>query len=207
MRTPQRNHSLRHGFAALELVALAPTPPSTGDIAERLELHKSTCSRLMLTLAEDGYVERVGRGRWRAHLGLFAIGAFGLRASPLAKAAPLMGALIAATGCVVALGFVWNRQVVYLFHSNEPTVMRGFGNVYPVDESSIGRLLAAQRRRRALIEHPDGRFSLAVPVEGTTARLGLALAGAKEALTEANERLLLACAGEIERLLAAPPPG
>ncbi len=133
-----------------------------------------------------------------------ALGAFGLAASPLARSQAALARLIHDTGCLAALGFVWRDQVVYLFHSHEAGAVRGFGNVYPVKDSSIGRLLSAPRRRRALVENADDSFSLAVPVEVGGSRLGLAIAGPDARLTAANEEHLIACARRIEDLCHEP---
>ncbi len=205
MPTAQPNNSVRNGFDALEAVAFADGGLSTGDLSHRLGLSKSVVSRIMLTLVELGYVHRVGRGQWRTHAGLLALGTVGLRHSPLVRCRKPMEDLAASLRCVAAAGFVWKRQVIYLFSAGG-----GFGNSYPVEDSSIGRLLTSSRPAasklvwRSRADKNRGEFSLAVPFTCDGFRYGLAVAGPAD-LYRGDEtvKLLQACATRIEH----PSPG
>jgi len=202
--TAQPNQSLTHGFAMLELLAQAREPLATGAVAAALGLHKSVCSRMLLTLHDLGYAHRVGRGRWRAHVGLLALSAFGLKNSPLSRCQEQLLALIRQVRCVVAVGCVWKGNVVYLFHYASAGKVTGFGNIFPVRSSSIGRLLTARRRPAyALVRDVEpGRFSLAVPFTFDGLELGLAIAGPQRLYHGAATVTMLQ---EFARRLAPPP--
>jgi DNA-binding IclR family transcriptional regulator len=181
MPTAQPNQSVRNGFDVLQLLAASPEPLATGDIAAAARLGKSVASRLLLTLEEVGYVLRVGHGRWRPHVGLLALGALGLKNSPLLRCRPILEELASGVPCLVALGFVWHEQVVYLFQSADARRVGGFGQVWPVATSSIGQLLAAKRRpAHKLLWVRGGReFTVAVPLSFAGVEYGLAMAGEK----------------------------
>lgn len=201
MPTAQPNQSVQHAFEALEALAFAPAGMSTADLSGRLGLGKPVISRLMHTLLDLGYVGRVGRGQWRAHAGLLALGVMGLRHSPLARGRERLQELSRQLGCFVAAGFVWRRQVVYVF-GGTAGVVGPIGGTFPVEDSSIGRLLTGRSpRAQQLVWRRDGaEFSLAVPFTFDGVRYGLAVAAPAALNTAETAAALRACAAELEAL-------
>lgn len=176
--TAQPNQSIQKGFAALEALAAAPGPMSTGELSAALKLDKSVTSRLLLTLHGLGYVDRLKRGLWRPHTALLALSLLGLKNSPLVQARPIMSSLIDRFKCIVALGTLWRDQVVYLYHSTNKETLTGFGHLFPAKESSIGLLLTQKDPpRHYLVTRDNGDISLAVPVRFRDSLFGLAIAG------------------------------
>lgn len=91
-------------MAVLELLAEAPDELSLGDIATRLELNKSTCHRILTTLAAGDFVERPAPGSYRLGIGAFRIGsAMARRLSVRERALPAMQDLYRSTGETVFL--------------------------------------------------------------------------------------------------------
>jgi hypothetical protein len=201
----QPNQSVRNAFAALEVLAFARDPLSTGAIAERLGLGKPVASRLLLTLLELGYVSRIGRGVWRTSVGLMGLGALGMRNSPLARGRELLDELAATLRCTVAAGYVWKRQVFYLFLRTGEGPSHGPGDPGPVEESSIGQLLISRAELPAKLVWRKERseFSLAVPFRFDGLRYGLAIAGPAALYRGGeSEELLRGVARRIEALEA-----
>ena len=91
-------------MAVLELLAEAPDALSLGDIATRLDLNKSTCHRILTTLAAGDFVERPSPGAYRLGIGAFRIGsAMARRLSVRERALPAMRELYRNTGETVFL--------------------------------------------------------------------------------------------------------
>ncbi|GAA4560624.1 IclR family transcriptional regulator [Pseudonocardia xishanensis] len=75
-----------------------------GDIAARLDLNKSTCHRVLSTLAAGEFVERPAPGTYRLGIGAFRIGsAMARRMGVRERALPAMRELYRATGETVFL--------------------------------------------------------------------------------------------------------
>lgn len=91
-------------MAVLELLAEAPDEISLGDIAGRLQLNKSTCHRILSTLAAGDFVERPSAGTYRLGIGAFRIGsAMARRLSVHERALPAMRELYRNSGETVFL--------------------------------------------------------------------------------------------------------
>lgn len=91
-------------MAVLDLLAESSEQMSLGDIAARLELNKSTCYRILSTLATEDFVERPSPGTYRLGVGAFRIGAaMARRMGVRERALPAMQDLYRATGETVFL--------------------------------------------------------------------------------------------------------
>ena len=136
-RSPQEKQgaaaSLLNGFTVLEAFSTSDRPLlGVTEIAEIVDLHKSTVSRMLAGLSEAGYVQRdESTGRYR--LGLGVIGLAGPLLAELdirRAAAPHLEAMTEATGETSALA-VWNRT--------EAIVVEQFASPHQVKHSaSIG---------------------------------------------------------------------
>lgn len=91
-------------MAVLELLAEATDELTLGDIASRLDLNKSTCHRILTTLAAGDFVERPSAGSYRLGVGAFRIGsAMARRLSVRDRALPAMRDVFRRTGETVFL--------------------------------------------------------------------------------------------------------
>ncbi|GLY70377.1 IclR family transcriptional regulator [Amycolatopsis taiwanensis] len=102
-------------MAVLELLAEAPEELSLGDIAARLNLNKSTCHRILTTLAAGDFVERPSAGSYRLGIGAFRIGsAMARRLSVRDRALPAMRDVYRKTGETVFLLVLRGDEAVCL---------------------------------------------------------------------------------------------
>src|SRR5918995_700610 len=63
---PSHVGALMHGLAVLDLFSADEPVLGVGEMARRLDLHKSSASRLAATLSAAGYLERAGApGRYQ----------------------------------------------------------------------------------------------------------------------------------------------
>jgi DNA-binding IclR family transcriptional regulator len=100
---PEPVRVLVKAMAVLDLLAEVEEL-SLGDIAARLELNKSTCHRILTTLAAGEFVERPAPGTYRLGIGAFRIGsAMARRMGVRERALPAMQELYRATGETVFL--------------------------------------------------------------------------------------------------------
>lgn len=102
-------------MAVLELLAEAPDELSLGDIAHRLDLNKSTCHRILTTLAAGDFVERPSAGSYRLGVGAFRIGnAMARRLSVHERALPAMREVFRKTGETIFLTVLRADEAVCL---------------------------------------------------------------------------------------------
>lgn len=91
-------------MSVLDLLAEVSEPISLGEIAGRLDLNKSTCYRILHTLAAGDFVERHSPGTYRLGIGAFRIGsAMARRMGVRERALPAMQELYRATGETIFL--------------------------------------------------------------------------------------------------------
>jgi DNA-binding IclR family transcriptional regulator len=102
-------------MAVLDLLAVVPDGLSLGDIASRLDLNKSTCHRILTTLAAGDFVERPSPGSYRLGVGAFRIGsAMARRMSIRDRALPAIREVFRKTGETVFLTVVRGDDAVCL---------------------------------------------------------------------------------------------
>lgn len=147
--------AVRKSFQILEAVAAAPRPLSGQALAERLGLTRSTLSRLALSLAALGYLERLERGGWQLgpaalRLGLSRLAQLDIRS----VAAPLMRALSEAIDLPVDLAMPVGDEMLHFElaqMAGQVVVASGMGARLPTARTALGHaaLFAMERRRRA----------------------------------------------------------
>lgn len=131
----------------LELLGDARSPLSVSEVARQLDVHKTTASRLLATLAERGLVRRDRTGyRLGPRLARLAIGAV-TDLGVVEVSRPILRDLASVTGEVAYLSLPMGRAVLYVEHvaatrgaSEEPWIwLRGS----PLHCSSSGKIFAA----------------------------------------------------------------
>ncbi len=201
----QPNRSVMEGIEVLFAVAGSRAAVRVRPLARELGMTPTRVQRYLATLAHLGLARRNPDRSYAVGPGIHALSALSLSASGLAARAMRVLPALGDTGHIVAVGVLWRNMVSYLYFS-QPGVPRaealGRSEGYPAEHSSIGLLLLAhrgpdyvkrhfpeepdrllplledvRRKKRAVIERPEGGFSIAVPA-GMPPVAGLAVSGA-----------------------------
>lgn len=123
---------------------------SVMELSRRLNLHKSTISRMLSTLQYEGLVERNPEtGRYRLGLGLISLAGVALgRLNARVAAQPYLDELVAATQETLNVAVLDGRDCVYieLAHSPQPIRYVGWiGRRTPLHSTAGGKVLLAYR--------------------------------------------------------------
>lgn len=139
---------VNRAFDILEVLRDAPSPLTLQEISHRLGMAKSSGFRLLRTLEQRGYVERVNQdGRY--HIGPEVMGFVRGPAAhrPLVEIAlPYMRRLLADFGETVNLGILRDGEVLYLEMLESPHAFRmtaRVGSRSPVHATALGKAIAA----------------------------------------------------------------
>ncbi|ANW63237.1 IclR family transcriptional regulator [Mycolicibacterium murale] len=153
-------------MAVLELLAQSPEPLSLGEIATKLELNKSTCYRILDTLAAGGFAERPSSGLYRLGIGAFRIGAAMNRHMDVReRTLPAMRRLFRVTGETVFLLVRRDNEAVCVErldgrYATAHTLL--IGGSLPLHTGAGPRLLLAAMSDGDRKAYLDGAFAKAV---------------------------------------------
>jgi len=153
-------------MAVLELLAQSPEPLSLGEIATKLELNKSTCYRILDTLAAGGFAERPSSGLYRLGIGAFRIGAAMNRHMDVReRTLPAMRRLFRVTGETVFLLVRRDNEAVCVErldgrYATAHTLL--IGGSLPLHTGAGPRLLLAAMSDGDRTAYLDGAFAKAV---------------------------------------------
>ena len=146
------------------LAELAESPRSLDELAETLDVHKTTVLRLLRTLEEDRFAFRDAAFRYHLGAGLFALSSRALEQRPVrAAAASHLAELNLATGQTVHLAAYEGGEVVYIdkYDSRHPVRMYSrIGLRAQLHCTAVAKVLLADlpvRQRQAVaasIEYP-----------------------------------------------------
>ncbi|WNI17465.1 IclR family transcriptional regulator [Actinacidiphila sp. ITFR-21] len=141
------------------LPLLAEGPAGLEQVADRLEVHKSTALRLLRTLREHGLVYRQSDQRYRLGTRLFALAQQAMEALDIRGIAhPHLAALNESTGHTVHLAVYEQGEVVYIdkVESRYPVRMYSrIGRPVAITVAAVAKLLLAdlpEPERRAVAE-------------------------------------------------------
>jgi len=161
--TPNRYRieALAKGLDVLRLFDDTTPPLTLRDVAERTGMPLPTAFRVVATLEEKGFLERLPDGVIRPGLALVSLGSVALRHSGIVQLSEHSLRLLAAsTGETVNLGVLVGAQALYLARYENAGMVRAniqVGTTLPAAYTSIGKLLLAYlapaERRRALSAH------------------------------------------------------
>jgi IclR family acetate operon transcriptional repressor len=164
---PKRTESGRYRIQAIEravaiLNAFSAEEPELGvtDLADRLDLHKSTVHRFLVNLEAAGLVERDRRtSRYRLGLRIFELGGLVLQQMNLwDEALPFLEGLVSDTGETGHLAVLDGGEAVYIERVEARRALRipsAIGRGYPAHATSLGKVLLANLDREsamALVE-------------------------------------------------------
>lgn len=144
---------LLNGLRVLETFTLSEPVIGVSEIARRVDLHKSTVSRILSTLEQAGYVKREdGNGGFRLGLGLIALAGPLLADLDVRRAAyPALERLTRQTEETSAL-MVWNgHESVVVEQVQSPKPVRhtsSIGTRYDTYESSSVQVFLAEQQPR-----------------------------------------------------------
>ena len=164
-----RVQAIQRAFAVL--AALTEGPVGVTEVAERVDLPKSTAARMLATLAHEGAVEQVPGGtRYRLgpRMETLATG-LGTTRSLVAVARPHLAELAASLGEAAGLSFPDGREVHYVDQVDSPTpnpvgIRDWTGSRVPMHAVSSGLVFLAHRPAAAIDRY------LAEPLTALTER-------------------------------------
>ncbi|HVR33799.1 MAG TPA: IclR family transcriptional regulator [Acidimicrobiia bacterium] len=144
------HQSLHRAAAILRTFTEAEPQRSVSDIARQLDLHKSTVSRILAALADDGLVWQNARtGRYALGLGLVelagvALGQIDVRAASM----PHIERLASTLGETVTVAVLRADEAVTVAHAASPHSVRHvswIGRRIPLATTATGRVFLAAR--------------------------------------------------------------
>lgn len=151
----QPNQSLQDGIECLEALVGAGRPVGSRELSRMLGMEPTRANRLLGTLAYIGLAQQTPNRKYEPGPGIHLLAAMSLRGSNLlAVALPIIQELQQQTNAIVALGVLWRDKVCYLYHGKSSEAAAGIGgqDLYPVDRSSIGLILLAERDEEGVRE-------------------------------------------------------
>lgn len=150
---------------------------SAAEVGDRLGVHRTTASRLLLALERQGFVEPAGPGRYRLGLRLVSLAGFVLNRFPVRTLAhDLLRELRDETEESAYLGLLDDHEVIYLDQASSPQVavnVDWVGYRQPLTAGATGFLLLAfqtpeviERLVRAAADRPGPRIPSELELAG-----------------------------------------
>ncbi|WP_437889356.1 IclR family transcriptional regulator domain-containing protein [Phytobacter sp. V91] len=199
----QPNQSLIDGIRCLQYLVSSGRAIGCRELARLMGINTTRVNRLLMTMASIGLTMQDEQRRYLPGPGIHALAAQAIRGSALfSQALPLLENF-APKDIVVAMGVLWEDQVIYIYHSEPGTqvtqALAGF-HMLPAWQSVIGMsLLAAEsdeelqkrfvdeqwqqlaphiaqqrEQGRVVWHHDDGEVSMAKPLGAHSAALAFA---------------------------------
>lgn len=199
----QPNQSLIDGIRCLQYLVSSDRAIGCRELARLMGTNATRVNRLLMTMAAIGLTQQDEQRRYLPGPGIHALAAQAIRGSALfSQALPLLERH-APKDIVVAMGVLWEDQVIYIYHSEPGSQMSqalaGF-HMLPAWQSVIGMALLAaepdetlqarftpqqwqamspylaqQREQRHVVwRHDDGELSMAQPLGAHNAALAFA---------------------------------
>jgi DNA-binding IclR family transcriptional regulator len=160
-----RNQSLVRGIGLLRAIAARSSGASVADLAEAVDIPRTTASRLLATLEELGVAERLPRSR-RWIVGA-EVARLGRAADPFAtlreRAQPLLGSIAAEVGESAMIGVVhgnWDTEIIT--QADAPNLV---GTTNWLGERFAGALHASAFGKLALATLPDDQIQVTLGSE------------------------------------------
>jgi DNA-binding IclR family transcriptional regulator len=140
--------SIQKAFRVLELLAGAPSPQGVTEIAQALELEKSSISRLLKSLSELGYVVQGSRrGQYQVSARLVTLAQQFLGSDRLTReAGPVLRELAANARASAHLAVLVRGEMVIVAKESSPGLIQiatRVGGGAPLHASAMGKILLA----------------------------------------------------------------
>ncbi|MGK3192445.1 IclR family transcriptional regulator domain-containing protein [Enterobacter soli] len=199
----QPNQSLIDGIRCLQYLVSSDRAIGCRELARLMGINTTRANRLLMTMASIGLTMQDEHRRYLPGPGIHALAAQSIRGSALfSRALPILERY-APRDIVVALGVLWEDQIIYIWHSvpgRQTTQALAGYRMLPAWQSVIGMALLAeesdeqlklrftdeqwrnlaphveQQRKtgRVIWHHDDGEVSMAIPVGAHHAALAFA---------------------------------
>lgn len=150
MTEPDRQYriaALAKGLAVLRLFDENVTELHLREICDRTGIPMPTAYRIVATLEQEGFIEKLPDGSVRPGVAVLTLGSSTLRGSSVVQASELpLRQLAQVTGETVNLGVLLGSQVLYLVrirNSDIVTANLQVGSTLPAAATSMGKLLMA----------------------------------------------------------------
>ena len=192
MDSPGTHQSLRRAVTILRVFTESEPHLSVSEIARRLDLHKSTVSRILATLADEGIVwQNSTTGHYALGLGLVELAGVALgQIDVRAAAMPHIERLAAEVGETVTVAVVGGNEAVTVAHAASRHGVRHvswIGRRIPLRNTAAGKVLLAAMVATST-EAPYPGVGSAGPSEaGTELRLELRVVHRRGFATEVDE--------------------
>ncbi len=175
------HQSLRRAVAILREFSEANPTLTVGEIARRLDLHKSTVSRILATLAEEGVVwQNPADGRYSLGLGLVEMAGVALgRIDVRAAALPHMDRLAEQVGETITVCVRRGQDAVTVAQVSSTRSVRQvawIGRRFPLQTTASGRVFLGAAIAVEVDEFEVGSSSIAAPITDTGGAVVAALA-------------------------------
>ena len=166
----QPNQSLIDGIRCLQYLVSSDKAVGCRELARQMDMNSTRVNRLLMTMASIGLTIQDEHRRYLPGPGIHALAAQAIRGSSLfAQALPQLEAY-APREIVVALGVLWEDQVIYIWHSepgertNASQALAGF-RMLPAWQSVIGvSLLAAESDEQLRPRFTDEQWAQMAPL-------------------------------------------
>ncbi len=154
----QPNQSLIDGIRCLQYLVSSDRAIGCRELARLMGINTTRVNRLLMTMASIGLTMQDEQRRYLPGPGIHALAAQAIRGSALFSHALPQLEQHAPKDVVVALGVLWEDQIIYIYHSTPGSQMSqalaGF-RMLPAWQSVIGMALLAAESDEAL----EGRFT------------------------------------------------
>ncbi|MDW0116193.1 IclR family transcriptional regulator [Sporosarcina thermotolerans] len=152
--------SVDRALRILELLKENPSGQGVTEVANALEVAKSTAHRLLLSLERHGYVQKVGReSTYRLGLKFIEMNYFVVKHLNIVEIAkPIIEKLSKDTGEIVHLVMLDNQQVVYIDKVDNQSSIRIYSQVgrrAPLYCTAVGKSILAYRNEEEVLEYID----------------------------------------------------
>lgn len=180
---------VKKAFEILSYFRLKPEGMTLAEISELTKINRSTAHRLLSQLQAVGFLERIGRGRYRIGQVLFQLGLLAPQPLELRAAAdPAMSVLAQETGETVNLAILDHTQILVLNVIESPHEFRmsaKVGGRRPFHLTALGKAIASFLSEESL---GDLFRNMTMPMEGPTPNSIRDLATLRSELNTARER-------------------
>jgi len=154
--------SLDRGLEILKILAEEGRVTATA-AAERLGIHQSSASRLLLSLQKAGLVRKPDFHSFAADFGLLAFAGMALENFPeVMVGAEVCRHLSQEHGCGAALATIFHGRMLYLYWTSpeSPGPLRLVENSrFPIQQSSLGLLLTYRLGRQEMLDLLAGKLA------------------------------------------------
>lgn len=140
------SRAVSKALEALEFLQSEANSMSMNEIAQRLQLSKTSAFRLLKTLESAGYVQQDGRGQYKLSPGIHAVTPTQGLSKLVRIAVPHMQALTQETAETTSLAALFENRIEVVAVIESPNVIRMsnvVGHILPPNASSLGKAITA----------------------------------------------------------------